>query len=106
MPSRNPPQITDEKDPCAEESRASLKCLSRTNYDLKNRDACQPYFDNYNNCKKFWLGVQKARRVKGISPLLPPLCERGYIKEKYQETGRYPNKGVPQTGEIPATAEG
>ena len=69
------------------ESKASLSCLSKENYE---KSACKEYFDNYNNCKKFWLGVQRARRAAGIYPYLPPVSERASIKEKYKSTGKLP----------------
>lgn len=85
-------QVNVSKDPCAQESKLSMKCLNDHDYD---RIACQKFFDNYNNCKKFWLSVQRNRRSAGIYPLLPPPEDRDQIKKKYQETG-----------EIPTTPEG
>ena len=85
-------KVSEEKDPCAVEGKASLTCLSQKNYD---QAACQIFFDNYNNCKNFWLGVKRARQLAGITPLLPPVSERAPIKEKYKATGK-----------ITATAEG
>ena len=64
-----------------------MKCLSKNNY---NKEACGVYFDNYNNCRKFWLDVQRARRIAGIYPLLPPISERDEMKAKYKETGKIP----------------
>jgi len=87
MASRQASKVTDETNPCSAEGAASMKCLSKNNY---NKEACGMYFENYNNCKKFWGQVQRARRIAGIYPLLPPIPEREGIKEKYKETGKIP----------------
>lgn len=83
----NASKVTDEKNPCAAEGRASQKCLSNNNY---YKPACQLYFDNYNNCKKFWGEVIKARKRNGLEPQLPPSSEREAFKAKYKETGKIP----------------
>lgn len=87
---QNESQITKETNPCWAEGKASLQCLSKNNYD---RNACASHFDNYNQCKKFWLNVQRARKASGIKPALPPLSEREGIKKKFQETGTIPTSG-------------
>jgi len=84
---RDASKVTDEKDPCAVEGKASQKCLSTNNYD---KSACGLYFDNYNNCKKFWGSVYLARKRAGITPYLPPSQDRPAIKIKYKETGEIP----------------
>ncbi|EDX11280.1 GD14905 [Drosophila simulans] len=68
------------------EQELSFKCLNQNNFD---RDKCEIYFANYNNCKEFWNKVKIERRAKGIAPYLPPLAERDGIKAEYM-------KGKPQ----------
>ncbi len=47
-------QTIPAKNPCYEESMASMKCLNDNNYD---RSMCVMQFDNYNACKDFWMRV-------------------------------------------------
>lgn len=79
----------------------SYRCLNENYYD---RDKCEVYFVNYNNCKEFWVklvkntvffisycslfqnNVQLTRRRQGVSPTLPPVEERLKIKEEYMKT--------------------
>jgi len=35
-----------------QEQELSFKCLNKNNFD---RDKCEVYFANYNNCKEFWV---------------------------------------------------
>ncbi|XP_076180135.1 coiled-coil-helix-coiled-coil-helix domain-containing protein 7 isoform X3 [Ptiloglossa arizonensis] len=37
--------------PCLKEHNLSLMCLDKNDYKPEN---CEVYFQNYNNCKKFW----------------------------------------------------
>ena len=39
-----------------------LKCLDQNNID---KSKCQIYFDNFKNCKTFWMDVKFARRRLG-----------------------------------------
>ncbi|CAG0920011.1 unnamed protein product, partial [Notodromas monacha] len=71
--------------PCSEEAAQSMKCLHDNAFD---RDKCETFFDNYNECKKFWTAVKQHRVQNGISPPLPPLAERAAIKQRFRETGR------------------
>ncbi|XP_071644700.1 coiled-coil-helix-coiled-coil-helix domain-containing protein 7 isoform X1 [Temnothorax longispinosus] len=71
-------QETDN--PCYKEHLQSLRCLDS---NQKDRNACEPYFLNYKNCKNFWASVQTERRSKGIKPYMPPLEERVKIKAEY-----------------------
>ena len=64
-----------------------MKCLMDTNGD---KSKCQKFFDNYNECKTFWYEVQKARRIAGIAPNMPPLHERKAFLSKYIQTGKIP----------------
>jgi len=48
-------QTTDEKNPCAEESRLSFKCLDDNAYV---RSKCKLEFENYTACKTFWMRVK------------------------------------------------
>jgi hypothetical protein len=84
---QNPSKVTDEKDPCTAERNASMKCLSKNNYD---NAACVLYFENYKKCKNFWHDVQTARRKAGLYPYLPPHSERDAIKTKFLTTGKIP----------------
>ncbi|XP_066592683.1 coiled-coil-helix-coiled-coil-helix domain-containing protein 7 [Prorops nasuta] len=70
----------EEDIPCMKERELSSKCLSDNNY---NHDACKLYFDNYNNCNKFWDAVYRDRRHKNIRPLLPPIDEREQVRQEY-----------------------
>ncbi|XP_076180134.1 uncharacterized protein LOC143153140 isoform X2 [Ptiloglossa arizonensis] len=38
--------------PCLKEHNLSLMCLDKNDYKPEN---CEVYFQNYNNCKKFWV---------------------------------------------------
>ncbi|GIY83394.1 uncharacterized protein CEXT_681121 [Caerostris extrusa] len=66
--------------PCVKERDLSLKCLDEFYYA---RRKCQPFFDNYNNCRKFWNFVTKERRKEGIKPYIPPPEEREQLKTEY-----------------------
>jgi cytochrome c oxidase assembly protein subunit 23 len=48
-------QVTDEKDPCADEARLSMKCLNDNGFD---KNACRVHFENYKACKTFWMKVR------------------------------------------------
>lgn len=37
---------------CRQEQDMSYRCLHENNFD---RDKCEMYFVNYNNCKEFWV---------------------------------------------------
>lgn len=57
---RNPNAERDN--PCLREQELSFKCLNKYNYD---RDKCEVYFANYNNCKDFWVFIkQKSKKRK------------------------------------------
>ncbi|OMH80070.1 Cytochrome c oxidase-assembly factor COX23, mitochondrial [Zancudomyces culisetae] len=45
--------------PCELESRNSLKCLEKNNFDKKY---CREYFEAYNECKKLWINERKKAR--------------------------------------------
>ncbi|KYN18857.1 Coiled-coil-helix-coiled-coil-helix domain-containing protein 7 [Trachymyrmex cornetzi] len=78
--SRHPLRRNQETDnPCYKEHLMSLKCLNSD----KPREACQPYFNNYKNCKDFWASVRHERKSKGIEPYLPPPEERAKIKTDF-----------------------
>lgn len=66
--------------PCHKERDSSLNCLDEYYY---SRDKCKPYFENYNNCRKFWGFVMKQRRKEGIKPYLPEPEDRDKIKAQY-----------------------
>ncbi|XP_011883322.1 PREDICTED: coiled-coil-helix-coiled-coil-helix domain-containing protein 7 [Vollenhovia emeryi] len=76
-------QETDN--PCYKEHLQSLRCLDSNQTD---RSACEPYFVNYKNCKKFWNTVREDRKLKGIKPYLPPLEERVKIKADFLNSKR------------------
>ncbi|ALC44787.1 CG4186 [Drosophila busckii] len=78
-----PRNVNAERDnPCLKEQELSFKCLHKNNFD---RDKCEVYFVNYNNCKEFWNKVRSDRRAKGIVPYLPPVEERAEIKAEYMK---------------------
>ncbi|KAH8405275.1 hypothetical protein KR222_001015 [Zaprionus bogoriensis] len=79
-----PRNANAERDnPCLKEQELSFKCLNKTNFD---REKCEVYFANYNNCKEFWNKVRSERRAKGIVPYLPPVEERAAIKAEYMKS--------------------
>ena len=51
-------RATEEKNPCWEESKISMRCLENNGYD---KTKCGAAFDNYNVCKKFWNEVIKEK---------------------------------------------
>lgn len=59
--------------PCVDEQRLSLRCLADHDYQ---KDACQRFFDNYNQCNGFWNEIRKQRRMNGVKPELPVAEER------------------------------
>ncbi|XP_078042183.1 coiled-coil-helix-coiled-coil-helix domain-containing protein 7 isoform X2 [Augochlora pura] len=69
--------------PCLEEHLMSMKCLSNNDY-VQLR--CEPYFDNYRLCKKFWSVVVRDRKSKGIEPHLPLPEDRKAVKAEYIKT--------------------
>ncbi|XP_055934165.1 coiled-coil-helix-coiled-coil-helix domain-containing protein 7-like [Argiope bruennichi] len=71
---------TERINPCYKERDASLKCLDEFYYA---RAKCQPYFDNYKNCRAFWGFVVRERRKAGIKPHIPAPEERDQVKAEY-----------------------
>ncbi|KAI9505850.1 hypothetical protein BX070DRAFT_178098, partial [Coemansia spiralis] len=49
-------------DPCAIESKASMKCMDEHNYD---KDLCSEYFAAYRECKKLWVAERRKARLNG-----------------------------------------
>jgi len=80
-------RATEEKNPCWQESKISMKCLEENGY---NKALCQGAFDNYNVCRKFWNEVRIKRRNAGIEPYIPLPEDRPAMKAKYAETGKIP----------------
>ncbi|XP_044736384.1 coiled-coil-helix-coiled-coil-helix domain-containing protein 7 [Chrysoperla carnea] len=72
----------EEANPCSKEQAMSYKCLNDNNFD---REKCEVFFVNYNNCKEFWNKIRLSRKRKGIIPNMPPLSERAKIKEEFFE---------------------
>ncbi|KAH8372032.1 hypothetical protein KR093_009761 [Drosophila rubida] len=73
----------ERDNPCLKEQELSYKCLNKNNFD---REKCEIYFVNYNNCKEFWNKVRSERRSKGIVPYLPPVEERAALKAEYMKS--------------------
>lgn len=70
----------EEVNPCLNEQRLSLKCLSDHDF---HKEQCQQYFDNYNECKRFWTAIKKERHRLDQRPYMPGTAERERIlKEK------------------------
>ncbi|MPC55897.1 Coiled-coil-helix-coiled-coil-helix domain-containing protein 7 [Portunus trituberculatus] len=67
--------------PCMKEQQLSLACREKGPMG----DECQPYFENYRLCIKFWYQVMKERRIRGEMPVLPPPDLREQIKKEYME---------------------
>ncbi|XP_076300702.1 coiled-coil-helix-coiled-coil-helix domain-containing protein 7 [Lasioglossum baleicum] len=87
-PTNKPPENEMKMDqelnnPCLQEHFMSLKCLDNNNYVQKR---CEPFFENYRLCKKFWANVMADRKSKGIKPLLPLPAERSKVKAEYLNT--------------------
>lgn len=51
--------VTSEKDPCSKEAALSMKCLEKNNCD---KAKCHREFNNYTECKTFWMKVRFERR--------------------------------------------
>ena len=51
---------------CKFEADASMKCLSKNNYD---KSKCQKYFDEYVECKKELNQLKSERRKQGLHPM-------------------------------------
>lgn len=62
-----------ERNPCWKEASLSQGCIERNHY---KSDQCDDEFENYRNCKKFWLYVEKQRIKTQTKPYLPPVEER------------------------------
>lgn len=69
--------------PCLKEQELSYKCLNQNHFD---RQKCELFFANYNNCKDFWTKVRADRRAKSVYPELPPIAERDAIKAEYMSS--------------------
>jgi cytochrome c oxidase assembly protein subunit 23 len=81
-------RVTEEKNPCWKESKISMKCLDNNAYD---KSKCEAEFENYKQCKTFWMKVKFARRREGLFPLQPDTEEeRIAFRKKYRETGEIP----------------
>ena len=65
--------------PCVDEQRLSMHCLAEHDY---RKDACQKYFDNYNQCNRFWNQIRQQRRMAGEQPELPAADERARILDE------------------------
>ncbi|XP_055923740.1 coiled-coil-helix-coiled-coil-helix domain-containing protein 7 [Eupeodes corollae] len=79
-----PRNANAERDnPCLKEQELSYKCLNKYNFD---REKCELFFANYNNCKDFWNKVRSDRRARGIVPYLPEPENREQIKAEYMKT--------------------
>ncbi|XP_033738247.1 coiled-coil-helix-coiled-coil-helix domain-containing protein 7-like [Pecten maximus] len=68
---------------CLRESKISLDCIARNNFADNAR--CEPEFQNYRNCKKFWTKVQWRRFWKGQRPTLPLPEDREQAKKDYAD---------------------
>lgn len=55
----------DDRNYCLMEANASMKCLSKNGYD---RNACEEYFERYNDCKKEFNSIKNERRRQGFNP--------------------------------------
>lgn len=79
-----PRNANAERDnPCLKEQELTYKCLNKNNFD---REKCELFFANYNNCKDFWNKVRSDRRSKGIHPHMPEPEQRAEIKDEYMKT--------------------
>ncbi|CAL7942166.1 unnamed protein product [Xylocopa violacea] len=66
--------------PCFKEQNLSQKCLETNQYDYIK---CDPYFENYRTCKKFWGMIMSRRKWEGTTPIVPLPEEREKIKAEY-----------------------
>ncbi|KAJ6638443.1 Coiled-coil-helix-coiled-coil-helix domain-containing protein 7 [Pseudolycoriella hygida] len=65
-----------------QEQKMTYQCLSKNDYD---REKCEAFFDNYNNCKEFWGNLYRERRRQRIRPYMPEGEEREKIRKEYIE---------------------
>jgi len=83
-------QVNKSKEPCWKERGMSMQCLSDNGFD---KSQCGAYFENYKNCKTFWMEVKFARRREGLYPLVPTdEEERAKFRQQYRQTGEIPLK--------------
>lgn len=88
--SKEATRVSSDKDPCWRERKKSMDCLSENSYD---RACCQAEFENYKQCKGFWVDVRWSRKKAGLYPLVPESEEeRRAFKMKYAETGEVPTE--------------
>nr|AQS22563.1 coiled-coil-helix-coiled-coil-helix domain-containing protein 7 [Pseudodiaptomus poplesia] len=81
-------QVTAVKDPCWRERQFSMKCLDDNGYD---KSMCAAHFENFKQCKAFWMNVKFARRKQGLYPLVPESEEeRAQFRKKFRDTGEVP----------------
>ncbi|XP_055856642.1 coiled-coil-helix-coiled-coil-helix domain-containing protein 7 [Episyrphus balteatus] len=73
----------ERDNPCLKEQELTYKCLHKYNFD---REKCEVFFANYNNCKDFWNKVRLDRRGKGIYPNIPAPEDRAEIKAEYMKS--------------------
>lgn len=70
-----------DNNPCEAERQLSLACLEEGDGGEK----CQPYFENYQSCVKFWRQVVKQRKAKGEKPALPSPDLREQMRKEFQK---------------------
>lgn len=87
-------KVSQDKDPCYAENAKSMNCLSKNDY---NYTKCGREFDNYKECKTFWMYVRLGRKRNGINPNLPPPDQREDFKKEYAKTGKIPLKLDPKS---------
>lgn len=78
-----------DTNPCVAEHQLSLTCQE----EGRGFDECQPYFENYRTCVKFWRHVIKERRARGEVPAVPPPHLREQVKKEHMERDYHTSQG-------------
>lgn len=78
-----------DNNPCAAERQLSLTCLE----EGRGGERCQPYFENYRTCVKFWHQVARQRRIQGEKPALPPPDLREQMRKEFLERELHSSQG-------------
>ncbi|XP_013404650.1 coiled-coil-helix-coiled-coil-helix domain-containing protein 7 [Lingula anatina] len=72
--------VDETIDPCARELFMKNICMQK---NLQDRTRCNDYFQNLENCRKFWQYISVLRQKDKVFPLLPPPEERAEIRKHF-----------------------
>lgn len=68
--------------PCATERQLSLACLE----EGYGRERCQPYFENYRTCVKYWRQVVRRRKSHGKEDALSAPDLREQMRKEFRSS--------------------